>query len=60
MLLILPQFERVRWQEGKLYSTSGHQNATTSSRVNTNQVAPSWLGFEACKSLESLLLLARK
>ena len=42
-----------RW---RVYSTSDHRNAATSSSKYTEQVAPPFLRFEACNSLESLLL----
>jgi hypothetical protein len=42
-----------RW---RVYSTSDHRNAATSSSKYIEQVAPPFLRFEACNSLESLLL----
>ena len=56
ILLIHVEFQRVWCRDVELHSTSDHRNAATPSRTHTEQVTPSWLGFEACNSLESLLL----
>jgi hypothetical protein len=52
ILLIHLEIERV-CRDVKLHSISGHKNATTPSRTHTEQVAPSWLRFEASSPLES-------